>query len=88
MSSGQDDSPEGLTAPGGPQRQDAPDSGLGGQDTGVDRESADSQEDEHGSTIPVDEEQSHPEPDQEDDTQADSAQEENAESSLDQPSNG
>ena len=72
------------TPPGGPQRQDAAGDGLDHHDTGVDRESRASHEDDHDGTIPIDEEQSHPEPDQEEDAE----QVENAETSQDQPSEG
>jgi hypothetical protein len=50
----------------------------------VGREAADSVEDRHGGTIPVEQEQPHPEPARD----ADDAQPENAETSLDQPSEG
>ena len=73
-----------TTPPGGPQRQDAPGDGLDHHDTGVDHESPASHEDEHGGTIPIEDEQSRPEPDREEDE----VQEENAETSLDQPSEG
>jgi hypothetical protein len=68
------------TPPGGPQRQDAPEGGIpGGHD-----DDASAHEGEHGSTIPIEEEQSHPEPEDEETP----AQQENAETSLDQPSDG
>ena len=76
-----DDSP---TPPGGSQRQDAPGPGLTPGDEGVDREAADSVEDAHGGTIDVADEQPRPEPEPEEDA----VQEENAETSLDQPSEG
>jgi hypothetical protein len=82
MSDGQDD-PE-PTPPGGPQRQDASGSGLDHHDIGVDHESPASREDEHGGTIPIEEEQSRPDPGSEEDER----QAENAETSLDQPSEG
>ncbi len=72
------------TPPGGPQRQDAAGAGLDHHDTGVDHESRASHEDEHGGTIPLEDEQSRPEPDEEQDGE----QAENAETSLDQPSEG
>ena len=82
MSDGQDSSEP--TPPGGPQRQDAAGDGLDHHDTGVDRESRASREDDHGGTIPLEEEESRPRPDQEEDE----VQAENAETSLDQPSEG
>jgi hypothetical protein len=82
MTEGQDSSQ--TTPPGGPQRQDAAGEGLDHHDTGVDDESPGSLEDEHGGTIPIEDEQSRAEPEgEEDDTQV-----ENAETSLDQPSEG
>ena len=81
----QDDAP---SPPGGPLRQDSAgkgaDGGLDPHDTGVDHESEASLEDEHGGTIPLDEEESHPEH-TDDETPV---QRENAESSQDQPSEG
>lgn len=77
-----------TTPPGGPQRQDAPGEGdgegLDHHDTGVDSESKASKEDEHGGTIPIEEEQSHPSPGSEEDA----LERENAETSEEQPSNG
>lgn len=70
------------TPPGGPQRQDTAGPGLVAQDEGVGETAADSVEDEHGGTIPIDQEQ----PGSNDDQAEDSLQEENAETSLDQPS--
>jgi hypothetical protein len=72
------------TPPGGPLRQDAAADGLDHHDTGVDHESKASREDEHDGTIPIEDEESHPAPDQEEDEE----QAENAETSLDQPSEG
>lgn len=74
-------SSEEFAPPGGPQRQDstgAGGQGLAGQDTGADREAPDSHEDEHGGTLP---ESSPPSAGESHDRQ-----EENAETSLDQPS--
>ena len=82
MSDAQDGSQP--TPPGGPQRQDAAGGGLDHHDTGVDHESRASREDDHGGTIPIEDEQSRPEPDQEEDE----VEVENAETSLDQPSEG
>ena len=73
-----------TTPPGGPQRQDAAGEGLDHHDTGVDTESEASDEDEHGGTIAIEDEQSHPSPETEEDTR----ERENAESSEEQPSEG
>jgi hypothetical protein len=73
-----------TTPPGGPLRQDAPGEGLDHHDTGVDDEGGDSHEDEHGGTIPIEDEESHPTPDSEEDD----VERENAETSEDQPSEG
>jgi hypothetical protein len=73
-----------TTPPGGPQRQDAPGEGLDHHDTGVDSESKASDEDEHGGTIPIEDEESHPTPEREEDA----LERENAESSEEQPSEG
>ena len=70
--------------PGGPQRQDAAGPGLVAQDEGVGETAADSVEDEHAGTIPIDQEQSGSADDRA--GSEDSVQEENAETSLDQPS--
>ncbi len=78
--------------PGGPLRQDG--KGAGGTSGGHDDEaSASSTNDKHasesgGHTIPIEDEQSHPEPDSEPDSGESGVQEENAETSLDQPSEG
>jgi hypothetical protein len=72
------------TPPGGPQRGDEAGSGLDSHDVGVDEESSRSQEDEHGGTIPLGEEESHPAAEPEEDAR----QRENAETSQDQPSEG
>jgi hypothetical protein len=80
--------PDAAAPPGGPLRQD----GKGGgevHDGHDDDASASSTNDKHasesgGHTIPIEDEQSHPQPDAEEDD----VQEENAESSLDQPSEG
>jgi len=79
---------EAVTPPGGPLRQD--DKGAGEVARGHDDDASASQaNDRHasesgGRTIPIEEEQSHPLPaDEEEDVQ-----EENAETSLDQPSEG
>lgn len=71
------------TPPGGPQRQDAAGPGLVAGDKGLGETAADSVEDEHGGTIPIDQEQPGGSTD---DEAEDSLQEENAETSLDQPS--
>ena len=63
--------------PGGPQRQDRPQTET--QDT-----SHDEQDSPHGDTIPIEDEQPDPKPAQDGDT----LQFENAETSLDQPSEG
>jgi hypothetical protein len=87
---------EGLDAPsppGGPLRQDGKGEGhlTGGHD---DDASASSTNDTHasesgGGTIPLEDEQSHPHPDsEEDDVEQGGVAEENAETSLDQPSEG
>jgi hypothetical protein len=73
-----------TTPPGGPQRQDAAGEGLDHHDTGVDGESKASNEDEHGGTIAMEDEQSHPSPTSEEDE----VERENAETSEDQPSEG
>lgn len=73
-----------TTPPGGPQRQDAAGEGLDRHDTGVDDEARGSDEDKHGGTIPIEDEQSHPTPESEEDA----AERENAETSEDQPSEG
>ena len=77
-----------ATPPGGPQRQDGLGAGrvAGGHD---DDASASETNDQHasesgGGTIDIEDEQSHPEPTSE----QDAVQSENAESSLDQPSEG
>jgi len=76
-----------ATPPGGPQRQDGLSGGVnGGHD---DEASASDTNDKHasesgGHTIPLEDEQSHPDPEPEEDD----VQEENAETSLDQPSEG
>ena len=81
--SNRDPETDAPTPPGGPQRQDAAGPGLVAHDEGVGETAADSVEDEHGGTIPIDQEQ----PGGSTDDQAeDSLQEENAETSLDQPS--
>ncbi len=79
---------EAATPPGGPQRQD--DTGVGEVRPGHDDDASASRvNDKHasesgGNTIPIEEEQSHPRPaDEENDVQ-----EENAQTSLDQPSEG
>ena len=81
---------EGAAAatPGGPQRQD--DKGVGEVRRGHDDDASASRvNDKHaseagGHTIPIEDEQSHPRPAAEEDD----VQEENAETSLDQPSEG
>lgn len=73
-----------TTPPGGPQRQDAAGEGLDRHDTGVDDTSQASSEHEHGGTIPLEDEHSHPTPTSEED----GVERENAESSEDQPSEG
>ena len=73
-----------TTPPGGPQRQDSAGEGLDHHDTGVDSESKASVEDEHGGTIPLEEEESRPTPASEEDA----LERENAESSEEQPSEG
>jgi hypothetical protein len=79
---------EAPTPPGGPQRRDG--KGVGPAEGGHDDEaSASSTNDRHasesgGGTIAVEDEQPHPEPASEEDA----VQEENAETSLDQPSEG
>jgi hypothetical protein len=76
-----------TTPPGGPLRQDSPGGGrAGGHD---DEASASDTNDKHasesgGHTIPLEDEQSHPQPVSEEDD----VQEENAETSQDQPSEG
>jgi hypothetical protein len=79
---------EAATPPGGPQRQDDKDAGVvrPGHD---DDASASRVNDKHaseagGHTIPIEDEESHPRPAAEEDD----VQEENAETSLDQPSEG
>jgi hypothetical protein len=77
---------EAATPPGGPLRQD--DKGVGEVHSGHDDDaSASRANDKHasesgGHTIPIEDEQSHPRPEEDD------VQEENAETSLDQPSEG
>jgi hypothetical protein len=76
-----------ATPPGGPLRQDGAEGGLAGGHH--DEASASSTNDRHasesgGGTIPLEDEQSHPQPDSEEDA----VQEENAETSQDQPSEG
>lgn len=73
-----------TTPPGGPQRQDSAGEGLDHHDTGVDEESTSSQEEQHGGTIPIEEEQPRPSPEAEEDT----LERENAETSQEQPSEG
>ncbi|MCW2847514.1 MAG: hypothetical protein JWR90_1488 [Marmoricola sp.] len=79
---------ESPSPPGGPQRQD--DQGMGPSRGGHDDEaSASETNDEHasesgGGTIDIEDEQPRPEPEREEDD----VQEENVESSLDQPSEG
>lgn len=74
--------------PGGPPRQDGTGEGglTGGHDDGASGSSTNDRHasDSGGGTIPLEEEQPHPEPDSEEDD----VQEENAETSLDQPSEG
>jgi hypothetical protein len=70
------------TPPGGPLRQDSAGEGLDHHDTGVDAESEASHEDEHGGTIPIEDEESHPTPTPEEDD----LERENAETSEEQPS--
>ena len=77
-------SPDAPPPPGGPQRDDTADTGLHSQDVGVDEKSSQSQEDEHGGTIPIGDEESHPDPGREES----SLQRENAETSAQQPSEG
>ncbi|MBV9832286.1 MAG: hypothetical protein JOZ82_11895 [Marmoricola sp.] len=77
-------SPDSPPPPGGPQRGDSAGPGLDSQDVGVDEESPESREHEHGGTIPLEDEESHPEPEPEES----SVQRENAETSEDQPSEG
>ncbi len=75
------------TPPGGPQRQDAAGPGLVGDDEGVGAKAADSVEDEHAGTMPIDQEQAGGSSDDQEPTGREAAQqEENAETSLDQPS--
>jgi hypothetical protein len=80
-----------ATPPGGPLRQDGEGGvGEGGLSGGHDDEaSASRTNDKHasesgGHTIPLEDEQSHPEPDSEEDA----VEQENAETSQDQPSEG
>lgn len=68
------------TPPGGPQRQDRAGEGLTGDDTGT----APPSQEQHGGTIAVEDEQPRPTPEPEETP----LQEENAETSLDQPSEG
>ncbi len=85
---------EAPTPPGGPQRQDDQrlDSGRSGVAGGHDDEASGSRvNDKHaeeagGHTIPIEQEQSRPEPASEASDQHENVREENAESSLDQPS--
>ena len=72
------------TAPGSPMREDSADGPLSPQDTGADREAPESVEDEHGDTLDLDEEESCPVAEPEEGP----LQRENAETSLDQPSEG
>lgn len=77
---------EAATPPGGPLRQDGPPREVPGghhDDASASRAANRSAEEAGGGTIPVDEEQPDPRP-----PGRDEAQEENAESSLDQPSEG
>lgn len=78
----QEEGSDAPTPPGGPQRQDSSGSGLAARDTGTGRPADDSVEDEHGATIPVDEEQ----PDPHHGSEETPAQRENAEASTQQPS--
>jgi len=78
----QEDGPDAPTPPGGPQRQDASGTGLAPADTGAGEPAADSVEDQHGSTIPVEDEQ----PDPHHASEETPAQRENAEASTQQPS--
>ena len=73
-----------TTPPGGPLRQDAPGEGLDHHDTGVDDDGRASIEDEHGGTIPIEDEESRPTPDSEEDD----LERENAKPSEDQPPGG
>ena len=83
--------PEGAdapTPPGGPLRQDGAEGGLGGGHGDEASEHSDGysqrQSEDHGGTIPIEDEQPDPQPER----TADEEQQENAESSLDQPSEG
>lgn len=78
----QEEGADAPTPPGGPQRQDAAGGGLAAGDLGAGEEAADSVEDAHGGTIPVDEEQ----PDPSHASEETAAQQENAEASTQQPS--
>ena len=84
----QAEGPDAVAPPGGPLRQD--DKGVGEPHRGHDDDaSASKANDKHasesgGHTIPIEDEQSHPRPASEEDH----VQEENAETSLDQPSEG
>jgi hypothetical protein len=72
------DSPQ---PPGSPMRRDEAGEGLESGDLGVDRESPASDEDEHGGTIDEERHSSPP-------TEESAVERENAETSLDQPSEG
>ncbi|GAB3655692.1 hypothetical protein GCM10027596_09010 [Nocardioides korecus] len=79
------------TPPGGPQRQDTPGeagSGLAGGDEGVGATAQDSVEDQHGGTLPIEDEQPHESPAGETvgEEQDEARQEHNAETTEDQPS--
>lgn len=79
--------PEGLdapTPPGGPQRQDAAGSSLGGGHGETGARSDESEE--HPGTIPIEDEQ--PDPGETPESDEEALREENAETSLDQPSDG
>ena len=86
------------TPPGGSQRADGAAEGLTGADEGVGREAADSVEDRHGGTIEEPTGSSRPRSDSSDSSDSEGAEgaegaeekavEENAETSLDQPSEG
>lgn len=77
------------TPPGGPQRQDAAGSSIGGGhgETGAGSdESAETEVGDKAGTIPIEDEQ--PEPGETPGTDEETLREENAETSLDQPSDG
>lgn len=84
----QAEGPDAVAPPGGPLRQDG--KGVGDPHGGHDDDaSANQANDKHaseagGGTIPLEDEQSHPRPDSEEDD----VQQENSETSLDQPSEG